>query len=73
MFQIQNTPVGGYPIQGLTVPTIIYYETTWNTFPVNWFLYDGYINWGNDYPYAIAQVKSIRIGFTTIHIDLTQA
>lgn len=73
MFQIQNTPVGGYPIQGLTVPTIIYYESTWNTFPVNWFLYDGYINWGNDYPYAIAQIKSIRIGFTTIHIDLTQA
>ena len=73
MFQIQNTPVGGYPIQGLTVPTIIYYNETWNTFPVNWFLYDGYINWGNDYPYAIANVKSIRIGFTTIHIDLTQA
>lgn len=73
MFQIQNSPVGGYPIQGVIVPTIIYYEETWNTFPVNWFVYDGYINWGNDYPYAIANVKSLRAGFTTIHIDLTQA
>lgn len=73
MFQIQNSPVGGYPIQGVVVPTIIYYEETWNTFPVNWFVYDGYINWGNDYPYAIANVKSLRAGFTTIHIDLTQA
>lgn len=73
MLQIQNTPIGGYPVQGLSVPTIIYYESTWNTFPANWILYAGYIMWGNDYPYAIAEVKSIRIGFTTIHIDLTQA
>lgn len=73
MFQIMNSPIGGYPVQGLTVPTIIYYGETWNTFPVNWMLYNGYINWGNDYPYAIADVKSLRIGFTTIHIDLTQA
>lgn len=73
MLQIQNTPYGGYPVQGVCIPTIIYYEETWNTFPGNWFLYDGYINWGNDYPYAIANVKRILLGFTTIQIDLTQA